>query len=39
MRETHFVGATIVRATATYGRFRSFSVQTSESFDDPAAGP
>ena len=35
MRETHFAGNTIVRAAATYGRFRSFNVQTSESFDAP----
>ena len=37
MRESHFVGRTIIRAVASYGRFRSFSVQTSETFDEPPA--
>jgi hypothetical protein len=37
MRESHFAGRDIIRAVAAYGRFRSFSIDTSESFDDTPA--
>ena len=37
MRASHFVGRNIIRAVASHGRFRSFSVETTESFDEPLA--
>jgi hypothetical protein len=37
MRESHFVGRNIIRAVASYGRFRSFSVDTIQEFDDTAS--